>query len=95
MVALAQRHLDRAKRIAPNRPETYYNEAILTQEFKAKQGEDQAEPMFRQALSLYGQFISRAKGKPAFAKAIERSQERQQDIRQILAFLRNRGQSAP
>jgi tetratricopeptide (TPR) repeat protein len=87
LVDQAQRHLDRAKHIAPNRPEAYYNEAILTQEFKAKASEKQAKPMLKKALSLYGEFITRAGGQKRFSDAIQRSKERQQDIRQMLAFL--------
>ena len=37
--------IDRAKQIAPDRPEAYYNEASLTQEFKAKASEQAALPM--------------------------------------------------
>ena len=37
-VAEAQAELDAAKKLAPDRAETYYNEAILTQEYKAKGG---------------------------------------------------------
>jgi tetratricopeptide (TPR) repeat protein len=87
LVEQAQRHLDRAKQIAPNRPEAYYNEAILTQEFKAKASEKQAKPMLKKALSLYGEFIARAGDQKRFSDAIQRSKERQQDIEQMLAFL--------
>ena len=87
LVQQAQHHLDRAKQIAPNRPEAYYNEAILTQEFKAKSSEEQAKPMLRRALSLYGEFIARAGDQKRFSDAIQRSKERQEDIRQMLAFL--------
>ena len=87
LVAQAQRHLDRAKKIAPNRPEAYYNEAILTQEFKAKSSEKQAKPMLRRALSLYEEFIARAESRPRFSDAIQRSKQRQEDIKQMLAFM--------
>ncbi len=87
LVEQAQRHLDRAKRIAPQRPEAYYNEAILTQEFRAKTSEKQAKPMLKKALSLYGEFIERANDQEQFSDAIQRSKERQEDIRQMLAFM--------
>jgi tetratricopeptide (TPR) repeat protein len=87
LVEQAQRHLDRAKQIAPSRPEAYYNEAILTQEFKAKASEKGAKRMLKKALALYGEFISRAGDQKQFSGSIQRSKERQEDIRQMLAFM--------
>ncbi len=45
----AQAELDQCKKIAPDRAETYYNEGILTQEFKAKGVASNAVPMLEQA----------------------------------------------
>jgi len=39
----ASEELAKAKQLAPERPETYYNEAILTQEYKAKAGGPSSE----------------------------------------------------
>ena len=41
----AENLLASAKKIDPSRPETYYNEAILTQEFKTKEGGAKEEPV--------------------------------------------------
>src|SRR6188508_2296418 len=49
----SQEHLDKCKKLAPDRPETYYNEAILTQEFRAKRAGDKPIPVLKKAASQY------------------------------------------
>src|SRR5690606_12482690 len=71
-VAEAQKHLDQAKKIDPERPEAYYNEAILTQEFRAKRG-DNAVPMLQKAAEQYRRFIAKAGNDSQFAEAVKRS----------------------
>ena len=88
MVAAASSELDAAKKAAPDRPETYYNEAILTQEYKAKSGGKDAEPVLQQAKSLFGQFIQKAGSSAEFADAAKRAKERIEEIDQIIAFNR-------
>ncbi len=81
--------LHKAKGISPNRPETYYNEAILVEEFKAKRLEgSKAEPVMEQAKKLYTQFISKAGSTKAFKAAIKRSEERMKEIDQKITFNR-------
>ena len=89
----AQAELNQAKKIDGARPETYYNEAILTQEFKAKGSEKAAIPMLKKAAGLYRQFISKAGGDPAFAEAVKRAKERSQDIEDTVKFIEE-GQKA-
>src|SRR6185369_1330511 len=36
LVSQAGKELDKAKELAPDRPEAYYNDAILTQEYRAR-----------------------------------------------------------
>jgi Tfp pilus assembly protein PilF len=80
-LAETQKELDEAKKIDANRPETYYNEAILVEEFKTKMLEgEKAEPVFNQAKSLFQQFIEKAKGKDEYAVAVKRAEERIKDI---------------
>lgn len=86
MVAAASTELDAAKKIAPDRAETYYNEAILTQEYKAKSGGKDAEPMLLAAKSLFNQFIQKAGSTPEFGEAVKRSKDRMGEIDQIIAF---------
>ena len=84
----AEKHLETAKKVAPDRPETYYNEAILTQEFKAKGSQEKAIPALEQAAKIYQQFIAKAGNDPAFAEAVKRSKERTQDINDMVKFIK-------
>ncbi len=86
-VAEAQSELDAAKKLDPNRPETYYNEAILTQEYKSKGAEDKAIPALKKAAELYRQFASKAGTDPAFAEAVKRAKDREQDITDTVKFI--------
>jgi Tfp pilus assembly protein PilF len=86
MVAAASAELDAAKKIAPDRAETYYNEAILTQEFKAKSGGKGAEKPLNDAKALFNTFVSKAGGSAEFADAVKRSKERITEIDQIISF---------
>ena len=89
MIAASHRELEHAKRIDANRPEAYFNEAILTQEFKAR-GVADAKPVLTKAKSLYGTFIAKAQGKPRLASAVVRARERISDIDRMLAFLQGK-----
>jgi len=89
----AQAELDKCKQIAPERPETYYNEAILTQEYKAKGSQKSAIPMLERAAELYRQFTAKAGSDDQFAAAVKRAEERSQDITDMVTFIRE-GQAA-
>lgn len=88
-VAEAQKHLDEAKKLEPNRPEAFYNEAILAQEYKAKRaGSDEAQVAeFRKAAAQYQSFIQKASGRAEFDVAVKRSKERVQDIEDTITFM--------
>ncbi|HEX3774638.1 MAG TPA: hypothetical protein VHV51_09250 [Polyangiaceae bacterium] len=88
----AQQHLDEAKKIAPDRPETYYNEAILTQEFRAKHGN--AVPILKKAAEQYKTFIDKAGSDSAFAAAVKRAKDRSQDIADTVKFIEEGEQAA-
>jgi tetratricopeptide (TPR) repeat protein len=85
-VADTQAELDQAKKLDPQRPETYYNEAILTQEFRAKRGN--AVPALEKAAQQYREFVAKAGGDSGFADAVKRSKERTEDIEQTIKFIR-------
>jgi tetratricopeptide (TPR) repeat protein len=84
----AQKYLDEAKKIDSARPETYYNEAILTHEFRAKRAGDKAPPILEKAANQYRDFVTKAGDEPVFAQAVKRSKERIEDIEDTLKFLR-------
>ena len=86
LVKDASSELDAAKKVAPERAETYYNEAILTQEYKSKSGGKSSEPELLNAKGLFGQFIQKAGAAPEFADAVKRSKDRMSEIDQIIEF---------
>ena len=86
MVAASAAELDAAKKAAPDRAETYYNEAILTQEFKARSGGKGAEKPLNDAKALFAQFVSKAGASAEFAEAVKRSKERMAEIDQVITF---------
>jgi hypothetical protein len=84
-VAAAAAELEHAKKIAPDRPEAYFNQAILVQEYGGRTGKsaDTLASLSR-AKQLYEQFIAKADGAPAFADARDRARERLKDIQQMV-----------
>ncbi len=85
-VAEAAAEIEAAKKAAPERAETYYNEAILTQEYKAKSGGKSSEGELINAKGLFGQFVQKAGGAAEFADAVKRSKDRMTEIDQIIDF---------
>jgi tetratricopeptide (TPR) repeat protein len=84
----ARKHLAECKQIDPNRPEAYYNEAILTQEYEAKGGDSSKSiPALKQAVVKYREFIAKAKGQAAYAEAVKRSGDRARDIEDTIKFI--------
>lgn len=73
-VAAVQAELDAAKKIDPNRPDAYYNEGILTQEFKAKSGgaKEKTIAELENAKKIFQVFLDKASGKPEYDGAIKR-----------------------
>jgi tetratricopeptide (TPR) repeat protein len=85
-LAEALKEIETAKKLDPDRAETYYNQAILIQEFKARQGSGSNEKTLLEARGVFDQFVQKAGGKPEFADAVKRSKERMKDIDDIIAF---------
>ncbi|MEN9579283.1 MAG: hypothetical protein RJA70_2292, partial [Pseudomonadota bacterium] len=76
------------KKLDVARPEAYYNEAILTQEYRSKGSGDTSKTIevLRQAITQYETFISRAGSRPDFKDAVKVSKDRIQDINDTLQF---------
>lgn len=91
-VAAVQAELDAAKKIDPNRADAYYNEGILTQEYKAK-GLEQAKQIatLEQAQSILRTFTEKASGKPEYDGAVKRSKERIEDMDVMKDFIKQGG----
>ncbi len=78
-----------AQAIDGNRPEAYFNEAILVQEYEARTGSAAA---LTRAQKLFRTFLKKAASKPEHQQAERRATERLADIDTILTF---RKQSSP
>jgi tetratricopeptide (TPR) repeat protein len=86
-VASSEAELEECRKIDPERAETYYNEAILTQEYRSKGSSDQAVPMLKKAAEIYRTFISKAASNEGFAAAVKRAKERTKDIDDTVKFV--------
>jgi Flp pilus assembly protein TadD len=94
MVQAAQAELEQAKKIDASRAETYYNEAILTHEFRAKRAPGAAAiPLLEKSAQQYRDFVAKAADGPEFADAVKRSKERSTDIDDTIKFIREGAQA--
>lgn len=85
-LAGARRHLAIAKRLAPERPEAYFNEARLLEEVVARRATGPgAISTLQRARELYGEFTRRAGS--AESDAVARAAEHRADVEQKLRFL--------
>jgi tetratricopeptide (TPR) repeat protein len=88
-VAAAVHEIEAAKRIAPERPEAYFNEAILVQEYGGRSSAPgEAMAALARAKGLYEQSLAKADGAPASAALKERAAGRLQDIREMAEVAR-------
>jgi tetratricopeptide (TPR) repeat protein len=92
-VKAVQSELDACKKIDGARPDSYFNEGILTQEYKAKNagGTPQAIAVYQQAKQIFQTFLDKAGGKPEYDGAVKKSKERMQDIDDTINFLQAGG----
>ncbi|HVK69999.1 MAG TPA: hypothetical protein VM694_36350, partial [Polyangium sp.] len=90
-VAEVRSELAKAKQNAPERPEAYYNEGILTQEYAAIAGGEQPGLASRKAKELFGVFLQKAGTDPTYADATRRARERIEEIEQIEGFMGHDG----
>ena len=89
-VSAVQSELDACKKIDGARPDAYFNEGILTQEYKAKGagGTDKAIAVYEQAKQVFQQFIDKATGKTEYDGAVKKAKERVQDCDDTETFLK-------
>jgi tetratricopeptide (TPR) repeat protein len=96
MVKKTHDELDKAKQIDPNRADSYYNEGILVNEFEVKNaavGETDKDKIknktiaaYKKAQTILEQFVGKASGKPEYDGAVKRTNERIQDIKDMIKF---------
>jgi tetratricopeptide (TPR) repeat protein len=95
-VVAVQAELDTCKKLDAARPDSYFNEGILTQEYKAKNAgsQDKTIAVFNQAKQIFETFTEKASGKPEYEGALKKTKERMQDIDDTITFLQSGGPSA-
>jgi tetratricopeptide (TPR) repeat protein len=88
-VAAVQGELDTCKKLDASRPDAFYNEGILTQEYKAKAGggKDKTIAALQAAQGIFQTFLDKAQGNAAYDGAAKRAKERVQDINDTIQFL--------
>ncbi len=88
-IAAVAKELDAARKIDGDRPETYYNDAILTQEYKSKTlDQAKVEGILEQSKTLFRDFLAKATGKDEYADAAKRAEERIKEIDDVIKFTR-------
>lgn len=88
LLARADKLIQSAKAVDANRPEAYFNEAILMQEFRSRGlPPAQAKKVLLDAKGLFGAFLDRAKNNRELSDARTRAQERMRDIDEMIAFM--------
>ncbi len=83
----AAKELEKAKAIAPDRPEAYYNEAILTQEYKARGAGAETKKHLERARQLFGTFMQKAGSAPEYAETVKAAGERILEIKEMERFI--------
>jgi Tfp pilus assembly protein PilF len=77
--------LERCKTIDPKRPDAWFNDGILAQEFDVKLGTD-PRPALEHAIATFGEFKSRATGKSEYADALKKADDRIVDAKATRDF---------
>ena len=83
-----QAELDAAKKIDPKRPDAFFNEAILTQEFRSKSSNvEETKATLRLASRTFETFVAMAADSPRYEVSVKRARGRIADIGATLTFL--------
>ena len=96
-VAAVQSEIDTCKKLDPARPDAYFNEGILTQEYKAKAagGKEKAIAVYQQAKQIFSTFMDKAAGRNEYDGAVKKARERMQDMDDMVKFLELPGDTTP
>jgi hypothetical protein len=77
-----QREIDQCKRLAPERPEAYYDEAWLKLEWQTSWQGDRAQAAVVQAGSLFDTFLAKAGSAPAYSQQVRSARAKLGELRQ-------------
>ena len=80
-----QEHIERARKAAPGRPEADFNQAIVTAEVKAQQGdEERALLELKAAASLLRRFLQKAGDQPEYEESVAKARERLDELEETI-----------
>jgi tetratricopeptide (TPR) repeat protein len=79
-VASVGSDLERCKQLDPERPEAYYNDAILTEQLQALAAPTEQDSVLQRARSLFDTFIAKAGERPEYAKEVRLAKQRVRDL---------------
>jgi hypothetical protein len=80
-VASVDSDLERCKELDPDRPEAYYNQAILAERFQVTVAPtEKATSALERARSLFDTFIAKAAERPEYAREIRLAKQRVRDL---------------
>jgi tetratricopeptide (TPR) repeat protein len=96
-LAAVQAELETCKKLDGARPDAFFNEGILTQEYRAKSGGDKAKTIatLEDARKIFDNFVQKADSKTEYDVAVKRAKERMQDIGDTIQFLNMPGGEEP
>ena len=67
---------DACKALDPNRPEAFYDQALLIEKYKAKAGKASTKDAYREAAGMYNDFASKFGGNPKAGKLVDDAKAR-------------------
>jgi tetratricopeptide (TPR) repeat protein len=79
-VASVKSDLERCKQLDPERPEAYYNDAILTDQLQALAAPTEQDSVSQRARSLFDAFIAKAGERPQYAREVLLAKQRVRDL---------------
>jgi tetratricopeptide (TPR) repeat protein len=96
-VSAVQGEIDACKKLDPARPDSYFNEGILTQEYKAKGAgaKEKTIAVYQQAKQIFQTFMEKASGHSEYDGAVKKAKERMQDMDDMVKFLELPGDTTP
>jgi hypothetical protein len=96
-VSAVQAEIDACKKLDPARPDAYFNEGILTQEYKAKGAgaKEKSIAVYQQAKQIFETFMDKAAGHTEYDGAVKKAHERMQDMDDMIKFLELPGDTTP
>lgn len=82
----AQSAYDAARDVDPNRPEAYFNKALLVEKYKSKAENAPSKVTYREAEKLYSEIVAKFGGKPEFEALVKDAKSRGEEAGKAAEF---------